>query len=202
MESHIMSALMLLVGVFAGYLAGYMKKKGENRAMHEDLDNLTAQVAAVTKTTKEIEAQISNDVWDRQKRWELRREVLFEATRRIAELDDALLSLDSVRQIELKNQVIDGVGWPEKRSKIIMRRSMAATAFDETKLFVGIVCGKETKEAFDALGTVANNIALGTEPDVYQKSQAELAKKLFTVRAAIRRELGIDDLKQQQLSDR
>ena len=84
METLFPLLVMLLVGALGGYLAGYMKKKGENLAMHEDIGKLTAQVAAVTKTAKEIEAQITGDMWDRQKRWELKREVLFEATRRLA----------------------------------------------------------------------------------------------------------------------
>lgn len=196
MEQLIILALTTLASAFVGsYLAGYLKRKGENLATHEDIGKLTDQVAAVTKTTKEIEANISSNVWDRQKRWELRREVLFEAARRIAEIDDSLLSLDSMHQADRKFvEVPSGVGWPEKKSKIVTRWSKAATAFDETKLFVAIVCGKETKEAFDALGTVANNIAIGisTDSETYQKSQPELTRKLLAVRAAIRKELGID----------
>ncbi len=48
-----------------GYFKAYGAKKGENRAMQEDIRKLTT-------ATKEIEAKISNEMWDRQKRWELR----------------------------------------------------------------------------------------------------------------------------------
>jgi hypothetical protein len=72
------------------YLGGYLKKKGENLATHEDVDKLKEQVRVVTTTTKEIEAKISNEVWDRQKRWELKRDVLFEGTKRLSEVDEAL----------------------------------------------------------------------------------------------------------------
>jgi hypothetical protein len=77
-EPLIIGTLTTLLGILVGYLTGYAKKKGENRAIHEDLGKLTDQVAAVTKTAKEIEAKISSDLWDRQKRWELKREVLRE----------------------------------------------------------------------------------------------------------------------------
>jgi len=71
-----------LAGGWAGaYFGGYLTKKGENLATHEDIDKLVDQVRAVKQTTREIEAKISDEVWDRQKRWELKREVLFEATR-------------------------------------------------------------------------------------------------------------------------
>src|ERR1700688_645275 len=62
--------LAIILAAFLGsFLPGYMKKKGENLATHEDIKLLTDQVAAVTTTAKEIEAKISSEVWDRQKRW-------------------------------------------------------------------------------------------------------------------------------------
>jgi hypothetical protein len=84
MEKLFAWGLTTLIGAFIGsYLASYLRKKGENLATHEDLGKLVDQVRAVTTTTKEIEAKISTDVWDRQKRWEMKREVLFEATKRL-----------------------------------------------------------------------------------------------------------------------
>jgi hypothetical protein len=75
------TALLAGAGAFLGF---YLKKKGENLATHEDIDRLNDQVRVVTTTTKEIEAKISGDLWDRQKQWELKRDALFEATRCIA----------------------------------------------------------------------------------------------------------------------
>jgi hypothetical protein len=98
MEKLIALALTTLIGAFIGsFLGSYLKKKGENLATHEDLDKLVEQVRAVTTTTKEIEAKISTDVWDRQKRWEMKREVLFEATRRLGAVEDSLISLNAGR---------------------------------------------------------------------------------------------------------
>jgi hypothetical protein len=198
MESLTILALTTLVSAFVGsYLAGYLRRKGENLATHEDIDKLVDQVAAVTTTTKEIEAKITSDVWDRQKRWELRREVLFEATRRVADIDDALLSLDTIIQVEHKNQKRDDdPTWLQTKSERLERWRRADTAFDETKLFVAIVCGRQTKEAFDDLGIFAGKVVAGLnkkDTEIYQKSQPELTKKLFSVRAAIRKELGIDN---------
>ena len=96
MEPIIGWGLATLSALLIGYLAGYLKKKTENRAIHEDIDKLVEQMRAVTEATKEIEAKISSDVWDRQKRWEMKREVLFSAVTRIAEMDDALLSFANV----------------------------------------------------------------------------------------------------------
>jgi hypothetical protein len=65
-----------VAGGAGAYLGSYLKKKGENLATHEDIDKLVDQVKAVTKATKEIEAKISDDVWSRQKRWEVQQAAL------------------------------------------------------------------------------------------------------------------------------
>jgi hypothetical protein len=72
---------LLLTFIVAGggaYLGSYLKKKGENLATHEDIGKLVDQMAAVTMATKEIEAKISDDAWSRQKRSELRRDIMLE----------------------------------------------------------------------------------------------------------------------------
>jgi hypothetical protein len=72
-----------------------LKTKGENLATHEDIDKLVDQVKVVTATTEQIKTEISDAAWNRQKRWELKREVLFEAAKRITEVDEALVAFDN-----------------------------------------------------------------------------------------------------------
>jgi hypothetical protein len=85
MEQFTIWALGSLVGAFFGsFLAGYLRKKGENLATHEDLDKLVEQMKVTTEATKSIEARISGDVWDRQRQWELKRDTLLETVRSIA----------------------------------------------------------------------------------------------------------------------
>ena len=51
-----------LISAFVGsWLAGYLRKKGENLATHEDINKLVESVSAVTKVMKEIESKISGD---------------------------------------------------------------------------------------------------------------------------------------------
>ena len=69
-------AIGTLIGGLIGFVNTYMNKKGENLATHEDIDKLVDQVRAVTQTAKEIETKISSDLWDRQKQWELKRDIL------------------------------------------------------------------------------------------------------------------------------
>ena len=67
--------------------------------------------------------------------------------------------------------------------------------FDETGLLVGIVCGKEVKEACDSLRLFTRQIAgeiFKDDPQIYSKSGPELAKKSIAVTTAIRKELETD----------
>jgi hypothetical protein len=63
------------------YLSSYLKKKAQNLATREEFKELQKQTAELTRTTAQIEAEISGSQWDRQKRWELKRKVLFELGR-------------------------------------------------------------------------------------------------------------------------
>ena len=120
--------LVTLVGAFVGsYLGTYFKKKGENLATQEDIHKLVEQVRVVTTTAKEIEAKISGDVWDRQKRWELKREVLFEATRRLSELDNALLGFGAALRVEHEP---DNPQWEQAFHERAKRWTDASKSFD------------------------------------------------------------------------
>jgi hypothetical protein len=194
MEPLIAWGLTTLASSFTGsYLASYLKKKGENRAIREDLDDLLKQVRAVTTTTKEIEAKISTDVWERQKRWELRRDVLFEATRRLGSFEDALLSLHTTRLAERLNRKPGEPEWLEARGKTIDKWESESRNFEETCLLIGVVCGKELKQACDEIRASARQIAVGifgNDHEIYLKSAPELIKKSVAIANAIRKELG------------
>ena len=193
MEPYIPWGLAILVGMLVGFLAGYAKRKGENRAIHEDIDKLVDQVRAVTLATREIEAKISNDVWNRQKRWELKRDVLFEAAKRVAEVDEALVSLDWTLQVEQK---LDDPVFIQSVYKKTKKWGDASAGFDEARLLVAIVCHKETIEAMDDfglfVGQIATEITKNRDAEIRKKSAGELALKLFAARAAIRKELEMD----------
>jgi hypothetical protein len=116
------SAVIPFVTAGAGaYLGSYLKKKGENLAIHEDLSKLVEQMKAVTQATKEIESKISSDVWDRQKAWELKRDILLGATKGIAEVEDALIGLDTVLQVEIRDGKTDVTpGWLSAKHEKVM----------------------------------------------------------------------------------
>ena len=66
--------LSFLTAGVGAYIGSYLKKRAENLATKDDFDDLKSQTAALTQTTKEIEAKIDDQVWDRQRQWELTRD--------------------------------------------------------------------------------------------------------------------------------
>lgn len=183
-----------LVGGWAGaYFGGYLTNKGENLATHEDIDKLVDQVRAVTQTTKEIEAKISDEVWDRQKRWELKREVLFEATRALAGIEDALVRLHSVTQVERKESDIN---WVTAKNNNLSKWTKAYSVFQEASLLVMAVCTRDAGQAFLNYGGfmigIAQQIAKEDDGAIYIKLAGEHNKKHLELQNVIRKELGID----------
>lgn len=181
----------LVTGWIGFYLGAYLKRKGENLATHEDIDKLVDQVRAVTQTTKEIEAKISSDVWTRQKQWEMKREVLFDAAKRFVELDDGLTSLDVL--LHMDNP--DGEEWAEHRYKATSGWRDTMKRFDETKVLIGVVCSKETIAEVESLSLFVSKLGAKLakkDAQIYEQSSKDLATRLLKARFAIRKELGVD----------
>ena len=105
MNPVVLSFLTIIGAGISAYFGAYLKKKGENLATHEDINKVLVEVRATTQATKEIEAKISDEVWDRQKRWELKREVLFEAMRRVADIEEVLNTLNAIFRMNAQRTV-------------------------------------------------------------------------------------------------
>jgi hypothetical protein len=193
MENYIYLALTTITSAFVGsFLAGYLKKKGESLATHEDFEKVLGEMRVVTKTTKEIEASITDKVWDRQKRWELKRDILFEAARRLAEIDDMLISLTSTFQFAHQHRTKE---WEDKKAKVEEHWFKASAAFEETRLLVEVICENETIAVFKAVAQIANRIAIDIakkDPKAYGDFDRTFAINLSLARTAIRKELGIE----------
>ena len=193
MEVFLAGGLSLVGGWAGAYIGSYLKKKGENKAIHENLGKLLDQVAAVTRTTKEIETKISDEVWDRQKRWELKREVLFEATRALAGIEDALISLHSLTQVEKKE---NDITWATARHDKVLKWTKAYSVFEESSLLVAAVCSKEAGQAFLSYGGFVVRIALpianDNDSEIYKKTRGEHNKQHLELQNIIRKELGVD----------
>lgn len=140
-------SLAVLIGVLIGYLTGYAKKKGENRAIHEDINKLVEQVRVVTTTTKEIEAKISGELWDRQKRWELKRDLLLDGIKATQTVVDKAVKFYATSETVNRQ--------PEQNTPaqlgMVLEVSTALwdamNDFERASLLIELVCGQELKKA-------------------------------------------------------
>lgn len=184
-------AITSIVGSGVGsFLGAYLKKKGENLATQEDVDKIVSQVAAVTRTTKEIESKIDSATWDRQKQWELRREVLFEVTKQTALVKDALCNLEGAyrsaagKPERLNEKVKEAVAWQD-----------ASKQLDQIAALAQIVCGEELQKLvlqFDIFSRNVSQRIMGEYAGAFNEHvKRELVERLDAIRAATRRELGL-----------
>lgn len=175
----------------SAYFGSYLRKSGENRATKEALDDLVVQVRAVTAATKEIEARISGEVWERQRRWELKRDLLIETTRRLAGAADGLKVLSAARQAERSSRERGNVFDPQMVAGAMEKCGAALVEFEASALLVGLVCGGELDEALDKLRGKCTQIAgalAGGQCDALVASQ-EFWNLYYSAFRAIRKEL-------------
>lgn len=156
--------LILTAGVAGAgaYFGAYLKKKAENLATHEDLEKLLQQVEAVTNRTKRIEEQISDEFWQRQRRWEAKRETIFEAMKRFGELEAVVAQFAGSMAVRDKGLLPQDV----IEEQINLRRavSSALKMFGISKNLVTLACGDEANRALSAV----------------QVEMADLVKKVMT----------------------
>ena len=184
-------AVIALVGSGAGsFLGSYLKKKGENLATHEDIDKLVDQVRAVTQTTREIEAKISNEVWDRQKRWELKRDAIFEMVRELGSWEGMIGDFASIyqatRATESKQYQQD------KRLEAHRNHSEMVRRFERAKMVVLLVCSEETKKNFNDFELIRTRLVQDITRDgveVGDKEFGDCIRAGIALRDLLRREL-------------
>jgi len=185
----LLNAMLVGVGI---YLSSYLKKKAEHLATREDFKELRAQTAALTQTTKEIEAAISGDLWDRQKRWELKRDIVFETTKAMTKVAHTVGSLNAVYNI--KHNPSDQA-WIDESTGKGQEFLNATKEFDSVGIMIAIVCDESTIETVDAFSDFSRDLAkriVDGDTNIYTASQYELWHKVRIARKAFRIELGID----------
>lgn len=192
---YIVLALTWLISTLAGsFLGAYLKKKGENFATHEDIDKLLEEVRAVTTTTKEIEAKISNEVWERQRRWEVKRDAVFEAVKELRTVQQSLNMV--VAAYKVLGVDPDDDSQIRKQRDVLVKYYEAFTGFLRAKMLATIVCGKEVRDQFDHLeGTATLILNRATQGEVVSANDKfnEFVKGTYQLARMIREELQVDD---------
>jgi len=83
----IMVAIVLVI--LKPYFTSYAGEKGKNLATREDIDKILTQ-------TETIKAQISGDLWDRQMKWNLKRDLYVRLLENLADMGKAVDDYESV----------------------------------------------------------------------------------------------------------
>jgi len=186
-----------LMAGFGAYFGSYFRKKGENLATHEDIGKLVDQVRAVTMTAKEIEANISDRSWNRQKHWEMKREAIFSVMASLGRADEALhtFALAAKALNESKEPGFLRGAVQEARNESYRE----IEDFDMKRALALIVCGKEMNDTLMSLKLdlrlIASQLREG-KGDAYDKLRTKLQRDFAQAYAFARRELGVRGEKQ------
>jgi hypothetical protein len=181
----------LVAGGAGAYLSSYLRKKGENLATQEDIRKLVDQVAAVTQATKQIEARISDEVWHRQRQWEMKKEAVFCVMQALGKADDSLVTyLDACEGA--RNAGDDEEHLEIKR----LARSEwhdCVKDFDRKRALAMLVCEEPTNAALFAVRNTMRRGArlIANGESSYAELEAELKPAFAKVFAKARRELRI-----------
>jgi hypothetical protein len=180
-----------LIGAFVGsYLGGYLKTKGENLATKEDFRDLREQTRELKQATKEIEAKIDDQVWNRQRHWEMKRDVLIEFARTLSDFEQAIQHVStrvegrskSLYQAQLFSDALEG--W-----------NKCSASFERGSFVVGLIVSTRTRsgpmELSKVLRNATSDILQSEKTETYSNHHKNIVLKLEIVKAHIREELGI-----------
>lgn len=141
----------LVTAVFTPFLKGYSNTKGVNLATHEDIEKLLEQVKATTEATKAIEARIDEQVWNKQRQWELKRDILLDAIRSISTFEGAMMEFAAVFQTANKPDNATDDAWVAHKNEALMKWTNASRQFENARTLAAVVSGRDLRNAFDEL---------------------------------------------------
>jgi hypothetical protein len=181
-----------IMAAFGAYFGSYFRKKGENLATHEDIGKLVDQVRAVTMTAKEIEANISDRSWNRQKHWEMKREAIFSVMASLGRADEALHTFALAAKALEESKEPGFLRGVEHEARHGCYQEIED--FDMKRALALIVCGKEMNDALMSLKLdlrlIASQLREG-KGDAYDELAPKLHRNYARAYAFARRELGI-----------
>jgi hypothetical protein len=176
------------------YLTAYLKTKANNLATREEFDELRKQTAELTRVTAQIETEIKGDLWDRQKRWELKRDLLFELAKKTTSVGDALTGLHGVYMTEQRNEREGKEPRLEKRLEIGETWRVAADGYDHASLLASLACPKESVQTFCGFSMMNRKLheaITGGRAEAFTENVKEWVEKRETVMLAIKNELDL-----------
>jgi hypothetical protein len=196
--------VLTIVGKYAGfglttfvcsglgaYLGSYLKKKAENKAVHEDIQKLVDQMRAVTNATKEIEAKISTDMWHRQNRWEMRKDAILEALRDFGTAAPLVWKM----LFAFSHHREDSEEHQNARSKASEEFQSAMESFWRSKLTATIVCGPAVSKQLNDIDVLVARVKVKVQKRAFTEAWGlfdEVNAATDKLAESVRDELGFE----------
>jgi hypothetical protein len=179
----------LIVYALKPFLGSYSAKKGENLATKED-------IAQITKVQEDIKAQISDEKWDRQKQWEMKRDAISDVVRAIHPLTSALEGLVTLHLVHPDpNTATRRDETPDERKArenfVLCLENFECARFLAT-LFVGDALRTALSECYTAYRTECATV-MQERLSYYSTHMEARVQKVNTVFKAAREELNIEN---------
>jgi hypothetical protein len=137
---------------------------------------------------------ISDKVWDRQKQWELRRDLIFEAVRALGELDYSLIELDAAYSVQVSDQkdleANKGIGRHCKAMGFIECDAKMYRAMFAVRLVVGKELLKALTERVNEMRSLSIRVRSGDSVCLYSpETRKRHVEGMETVLSVARKEL-------------
>jgi hypothetical protein len=129
-------------------------------------------------------------MWNRQRQWEMKRDIVLGFARLINEFDQAVL----IFGIKIQNRSTSPYGAAEFQ-KALEAWNIASNEFEQESYVVGLVVSAKTQgglfELRRALRDASTDILKEQNKDAYVRHHKNIVEKLEIIRSLIREELGI-----------
>lgn len=189
--------LSLVAIAFAGwgsFLGAYYKKRGENLATKDDFNSLLNQIEATTEATKKIEHHISDEFWNKQRVWEMKRDTLFALLQSMRETEASVLALAALIAVSPQQPNLSEDVLLREMAKALRAYLDSTTTFEHKRLMAAVVCGPRLNESAWQIHRQMTDYYLTiqdpkTGPDPHFPNSLE--PSIAVLESAIREELGV-----------
>jgi hypothetical protein len=181
MEPTLAALLGVVAGLIGGFLTAFATQKGKNKAMAQD-------IAELTRVAKDIEAKISNEMWIGQRNWQAKRDVAYELARETATFQESVVGLLAFWNAMKSTPGMMAIPNPDARA-VLDRHKNATGTFWRAKLVGALLLDQQVitqVEEVERKGRMA--AALMESSDV---PPGEDAKRILAMNDAILRLLGL-----------
>lgn len=187
----------VVAGLWIGsYFSPYLKKRSENLATHDDIDKLVDQVKATTEATKAIESRIDDQVWNKQRQWELKRDALVEGGRAVNELMSAVRKVNGAFSIdERPGDLLFGTQLANHQTEAMKTLNEATHDFQRSAVLVSVVSGREMQTAFVTMERILKDTAskiVDGDRAIFKQRIPLINTTAAAITNAIRKELKIE----------